>query len=66
MSEDDWDGWVKLTEKIGDKIQLVGDDLFVTNIKRLKTGIEKKAANAILVKLNQIGLKLLLDNQMYY
>ena len=55
MSEDDWDGWVKLTEKIGDKIQLVGDDLFVTNIKRLKTGIEKKAANAILVKLNQIG-----------
>ena len=55
MSEDDWEGWVKLTEKIGDKIQLVGDDLFVTNIKRLKTGIEKKAANAILVKLNQIG-----------
>ena len=55
MSEDDWDGWIKLTEKIGKKIQLVGDDLFVTNIKRLKTGIEKNAANAILVKLNQIG-----------
>ena len=41
MSEDDWDGWTKLTEKIGDKITIVGDDLFVTNIKRLKTGIEK-------------------------
>lgn len=55
MSEDDWDGWVQLTEKIGKKIQLVGDDLFVTNIKRLKIGIEKKAGNAILIKLNQIG-----------
>ena len=55
MSEDDWEGWIHLTKKIGSKIQLVGDDLFVTNIKRLKTGIEKKAANAILVKLNQIG-----------
>ena len=55
MSEDDWDGWIELTSRIGNKIQLVGDDLFVTNIKRLKTGIEKKAANAILVKLNQIG-----------
>ena len=55
MSEDDWYGWVKLTERIGNKLQLVGDDLFVTNINRLKTGIEKKAANAILVKLNQIG-----------
>ena len=55
MSEDDWEGWVHLTKKIGSKIQLVGDDLFVTNIKRLKTGIEKKAGNAILIKLNQIG-----------
>ena len=55
MSEDDWEGWVELTKRIGSKIQLVGDDLFVTNIKRLKTGIEKKAGNAILVKLNQIG-----------
>jgi len=55
MSEDDWDGWIELTKRIGNKLQLVGDDLFVTNIKRLKTGIEKKAGNAILVKLNQIG-----------
>ena len=55
IAEDDWDGWIKLTESIGKKTQLVGDDLFVTNIKRLQTGIEKKAGNAILVKLNQIG-----------
>ena len=55
MSEDDWEGWVHLTKKIGSKIQLVGDDLFVTNIQRLQTGIEKKAGNAILIKLNQIG-----------
>jgi len=55
MSEDDWEGWIELTNKIGSKLQLVGDDLFVTNIKRLKTGIDKKAGNAILVKLNQIG-----------
>ncbi len=55
MAEDDWDGWIELTKRIGDKVQLVGDDLFVTNIKRLKTGIEKNAGNAILVKLNQIG-----------
>ncbi|MDC0498690.1 phosphopyruvate hydratase [Alphaproteobacteria bacterium] len=55
MSEDDWEGWIELTEKIGNKLQLVGDDLFVTNIKRLQTGIDKKAGNAILVKLNQIG-----------
>jgi len=55
MSEDDWNGWIKLTERVGNKVQLVGDDLFVTNIKRLKIGIEKKAANSILVKLNQIG-----------
>jgi len=53
--EDDWKGWVSLNETIGSKVQLVGDDLFVTNVERLKQGIEKKAANAILVKLNQIG-----------
>ena len=55
MDEDDWEGWVALNAKIGDSCQLVGDDLFVTNPKRLKTGIEKKAANSILVKVNQIG-----------
>ncbi|MBI5487813.1 MAG: phosphopyruvate hydratase [Deltaproteobacteria bacterium] len=55
MAEQDWDGWVLLTEKLGAKIQLVGDDLFVTNRERLATGIEKKAANSILIKLNQIG-----------
>ena len=55
LSEDDWDGWIQLTEVIGNKLQLVGDDLFVTNIKRLQTGINKKAGNAILIKLNQIG-----------
>lgn len=55
LAEDDWDGWVALTERLGDRIQLVGDDLFVTNPKRLAMGIEKKAANAILVKVNQIG-----------
>ena len=55
MAEDDWDGWVNLNSKIGDKVQLVGDDLFVTNPKRLKTGINMKAANSILVKVNQIG-----------
>ena len=55
MSEDDWDGWIALNAKIGGTCQLVGDDLFVTNPKRLKTGIEKQAANSILVKVNQIG-----------
>src|SRR5262249_3817574 len=55
LSEDDWDGWVKLTRELGDKVQLVGDDLFVTNVKRLQQGIDKKAANSILVKVNQIG-----------
>ncbi len=55
MSEDDWDGWVALNAALGDKIQLVGDDLFVTNPERLATGIEKKAANSLLVKVNQIG-----------
>ncbi len=55
MSEDDWDGWRSLTEAIGDRVQLVGDDLFVTNVTRLKEGIDKSIANAILVKVNQIG-----------
>ena len=55
LAEEDWDGWVKLTQRIGDKVQLVGDDLFVTNTERLKKGIEMGAANAILVKVNQIG-----------
>jgi enolase len=54
-SEDDWDGWKLLTEKIGDKCQLVGDDLFVTNSERLQNGIDKGVANSILVKVNQIG-----------
>ena len=54
-AEDDWDGWVALTAELGDKVQLVGDDLFVTNPVRLATGIEKKAANSLLVKVNQIG-----------
>lgn len=55
MYEDDWEGWKYLTELIGDKTQLVGDDLFVTNVERLSTGIEKGIANSILVKVNQIG-----------
>ncbi|MGW0159306.1 phosphopyruvate hydratase [Mycobacterium sp. NPDC003323] len=55
LSEDDWDGWVALTAAIGDRVQLVGDDLFVTNPERLEEGIEKGAANALLVKVNQIG-----------
>ena len=55
MAEEDWDGWVELTRRIGGKVQLVGDDLFVTNTERLKKGIELGAANAILVKVNQIG-----------
>lgn len=55
MAEDDWDGWKVLTDSIGDKIQIVGDDLFVTNPKRLQMGIDKKIANSILIKVNQIG-----------
>ena len=55
MQENDWDGWKYLTELIGDKVQLVGDDLFVTNVERLKKGIDKGIANSILVKVNQIG-----------
>lgn len=55
MAEDDWTGWEAMTKSLGDKIQLVGDDLFVTNTKRLKQGIDKKVANSILIKVNQIG-----------
>jgi len=55
MAEDDWDGWDQLTKKIGDRVQLVGDDLFVTNTEILKEGIDKRIANSILIKVNQIG-----------
>ena len=55
LAEEDWDGWKKLTDELGDKIQLVGDDLFVTNVKRLQKGIDLKVSNSILIKLNQIG-----------
>jgi len=55
MAEDDWEGWKKMTELLGNKIQLVGDDLFVTNVKRLQQGIQKGVANSILIKVNQIG-----------
>jgi enolase len=55
MAEEDWDGWATLTKAIGDRVQLVGDDLFVTNTERLKRGIDQKVANSILIKVNQIG-----------
>ena len=55
MYEDDWDGWKAMTQSVGDKVQLVGDDLFVTNVKRLQQGIDKNIANSILIKVNQIG-----------
>ena len=55
LNEDDWEGWKAMTERLGDRLQLVGDDLFVTNVKRLSCGIRLEAANAILVKVNQIG-----------
>jgi enolase len=55
MDENDWDGWIALQKAIGDKVQIVGDDLFVTNVERLSKGIEKSAANSILIKVNQIG-----------
>ena len=55
MDESDWDGWATLTRKVGDRVQLVGDDLFVTNTKILKRGIDNKIANSILIKFNQIG-----------
>jgi len=55
LAEEDWESWVELTKRIGDRVQIVGDDLYVTNVKRLEKGIEMKAANSILIKLNQIG-----------
>jgi enolase len=55
MAEDDWEGWKLLTERLGNRVQLVGDDLFVTNVKRLSQGIEQGIANSILIKVNQIG-----------
>jgi enolase len=55
MAEDDWDGWRLMNEKLGNKIHLVGDDLYVTNVKRLRKGIKTSASNAILIKVNQIG-----------
>ena len=55
MAEDDWDGWAALTRALGDRVQLVGDDLFVTNTRRLRQGIERGVANSVLVKVNQIG-----------
>ena len=55
MDEDDWDGWKALTDKIGSNVQLVGDDLFVTNVERLKRGIDAGVGNSILIKVNQIG-----------
>jgi enolase len=55
MAEDDWDGWAQLTQALGGRIQLVGDDLFVTNARRLRMGIDRKVANSVLVKVNQIG-----------
>jgi enolase len=55
MAEDDWEGWKIITDRLGDRIQIVGDDLFVTNVERLGEGIQKGIANSILIKLNQIG-----------
>ena len=55
MGEDDWEGWAMLTKALGDRVQLVGDDLFVTNVERVKMGLEKHVANAVLIKVNQIG-----------
>ena len=55
MAEEDWDGWAALTRLVGDTVQLVGDDLFVTNVERLAMGIDRRVANSILIKLNQIG-----------
>ncbi len=55
LAQDDWEGWALLRERLGDRVQLVGDDLYVTNTRRIKTGIEKKASNSVLIKLNQVG-----------
>jgi enolase len=55
LAEDDWEGWAKMTARLGDRLQIVGDDLFVTNVERLSRGIEEESANSILIKVNQIG-----------
>ena len=55
MAEEDWDGWALITQRLAESVQLVGDDLFVTNVERLERGIEEQVANAVLVKVNQIG-----------
>ncbi len=55
LAEDEWEGWRLLTERLGERMQLVGDDIFVTNVERLQRGIDEKVANAVLIKLNQIG-----------
>ncbi len=55
LAEDDWEGWKALTRKVGAKVELIGDDIFVTNVERIARGIREKAANAVLIKLNQIG-----------
>jgi len=55
LAEEDWDGWAKLTNRLGDKIQLVGDDLFVTNTKRIEKGMKQDVSNSVLIKVNQIG-----------
>ena len=55
LDENDWDGWAQLTQALGEKVQLVGDDLFVTNVDRLSKGIEMGVANSVLIKVNQIG-----------
>ncbi len=55
LAEDDWDGWTALTERLGAKVQLIGDDLFVTQVARLQEGIDRRAGNAVLIKLNQVG-----------
>src|SRR3712207_9281084 len=55
LAEDDWDGWAALRQRLGDRVQLVGDDLLVTNVKRLRRAIDERTANAILIKVNKIG-----------
>ncbi len=55
MAQEDWEGWNKLTKRLGEKLQLVGDDLFVTNVERIRRGVRERSANAVLIKLNQIG-----------
>ena len=66
LAEDDWDGWTKLTARLGSKVQLVGDDLFVTNNERLKQGIREAAGNSILIKITQYGLENRIFNEPLY